>query len=85
MANNSKTLVVKDLKEKSILVSRTFNAPLEKVWRAYTESDLLEQWWAHDRGKPKPKQCTFLLADIGCMLWSVLKMRNIGDGWNTLP
>ncbi len=49
MATNSKTLVVKDLKEKSILVSRTFNAPLEKVWRAYTESELLEQWWG-----PKP-------------------------------
>lgn len=32
--SNNKTQVVKDLKEKSILVSREFNAPLAKVWRA---------------------------------------------------
>jgi uncharacterized protein YndB with AHSA1/START domain len=48
-----KTSVEKDLKEKSILVSREFNAPLEKVWRAYTESQLLDMWWV----------------DIGCMPW----------------
>ena len=45
----SKTTVVKDFQEKSILVSREFNAPLEIVWRAFTESELLEKWWA-----PKP-------------------------------
>ena len=45
----SKTTVVKDFQEKSILVSREFNAPLETVWRAFTESELLEKWWA-----PKP-------------------------------
>jgi uncharacterized protein YndB with AHSA1/START domain len=39
------TRVVKDLKEKSILVTRDFNAPVEHVWRAYSESGLLDQWW----------------------------------------
>ncbi|SFE94828.1 SRPBCC family protein [Flavobacterium xueshanense] len=43
MATTPKTLVVKDLEEKSILVSRTFSAPLEEVWRGCTESELLEQ------------------------------------------
>lgn len=32
-----------------LTVIRTFNAPLELVWRAWTEADLLDQWWA-----PKP-------------------------------
>ncbi len=39
------TQVIKDLKEKSILVSREFNAPVTLVWRAFTESELLDQWW----------------------------------------
>ena len=59
MATNSKTLVVKDLEEKTILVSRTFTAPLEKVWRAYTESELLEQWWAPKPWKAETKSMHF--------------------------
>ena len=54
-----KTVVVKDLKEKSILVSRTFNALLEKVWRAYTESELLEKWWAPQPWKAETKTMNF--------------------------
>jgi len=33
----NKTTVKKDFQEKSILVSREFNAPLETVWKAFTE------------------------------------------------
>ena len=33
----------------TLTVERSFNAPLELVWRAWTEADLLDQWWA-----PKP-------------------------------
>jgi uncharacterized protein YndB with AHSA1/START domain len=40
------TQVIKDLKEKSILVSREFNAPVELVWKAFTVSEILDQWWA---------------------------------------
>jgi len=39
------TQVVKDLKEKSILVTREFNAPVALVWRAFTESEILDKWW----------------------------------------
>jgi uncharacterized protein YndB with AHSA1/START domain len=59
MVNHNKSLIVKDLKEKSILVSRTFTAPLEKVWRAYTESELLEQWWAPKPWKAETKSMNF--------------------------
>lgn len=59
MATTPKTLVIKDLKEKSILVSRTFTASLEKVWRAYTESELLEQWWAPKPWKAETKSMNF--------------------------
>ncbi|HRX11971.1 MAG TPA: SRPBCC domain-containing protein [Draconibacterium sp.] len=44
MSANS-TQVVKDLKDKSILVSREFNAPVALVWRAFTDSEILDKWW----------------------------------------
>lgn len=38
-----------DKENKKIRVERSFNAPLDLVWAAWTEADLLDQWWA-----PKP-------------------------------
>lgn len=38
-----------DLAAKKIHVVREFNAPIEKVWKAWTDPDLLEKWWG-----PKP-------------------------------
>ena len=31
--------------DRTIDVERIFNAPLERVWRAYTDPKLLAQWW----------------------------------------
>lgn len=39
----------KDLPNRRITVTRYFNSSLENVWKAWTERDLLDQWWA-----PKP-------------------------------
>jgi len=39
----------KDLKNKKLTVVRAFDAPLELVWKAWTDSEILDQWWA-----PKP-------------------------------
>lgn len=36
----------------NIAVERAFKAPLDLVWSAWTEADILDQWWA-----PKPYQC----------------------------
>lgn len=35
--------------KKTLIVERTFSAPISKVWEAWTTQELLEQWWA-----PKP-------------------------------
>src|SRR5678809_1041878 len=40
-----------DKENKKIKVEREFAAPLEKVWQAWTDRNLLDQWWA-----PKPWQ-----------------------------
>jgi len=42
---NTTTQVVKDFKAKSILITREFNAPIDLVWRSFTESEILDQWW----------------------------------------
>lgn len=54
-----KTNVVKDFKEKSILVSREFEAPVEMVWRCYTEPDLLDQWWGPAPWRAETKTMKF--------------------------
>ena len=38
-----------DLDAKTIHIVREFNAPIEKVWKAFTDPDVLEKWIA-----PKP-------------------------------
>lgn len=35
--------------DKTLIVKREFNAPIETVWRAWTEPKLIDKWWA-----PKP-------------------------------
>ena len=74
MATTPKTLVVKDLEEKSILVSRTFSAPLEKVWQAFTESELLEQWWAPKPWKAETKTMQFTVG--GYWLYAMVGPEN---------
>ncbi len=44
-----KTVYEKDETGKKLKVSRTFSAPKELVWRAWTESAVIDEWWA-----PKP-------------------------------
>jgi uncharacterized protein YndB with AHSA1/START domain len=47
MAQN--TTISKDLAAKKLKVVRHFDAPVDKVWKAWTERELLDKWWA-----PKP-------------------------------
>lgn len=53
--SNNPTQVVKDLKTKTILVSREFNAPVELVWRAFTESEILDKWWGPEPWRAETK------------------------------
>src|ERR1700744_6381499 len=46
---NNETVFSKDLANKKMHVTRSFDAPVDKVWRAWTESEILDKWWA-----PKP-------------------------------
>ena len=43
----------------TIKVKREFAAPLEKVWAAWTQSELLDQWWAPKPWKARTKSMNF--------------------------
>ncbi len=74
METKNKTKVVKDLKEKSILVAREFNASIENVWRAYTESELLDQWWGPLPWKAVTKSMNFEVG--GFWLYAMVSPEN---------
>lgn len=53
------TLITRDLPNKRLHVTREFSAPLEKVWDAWTKSELLDKWWA-----PKPWKAVTKVMDF---------------------
>lgn len=70
----NKTQIVKNLAEKSILVSREFNALLANVWRAYTESELLDQWWGPNPWRAETKTMDF--REGGFWLYAMVSPEN---------
>jgi uncharacterized protein YndB with AHSA1/START domain len=49
MAVTTEAQVKKDLANRKITVTRQFDFPQQQVWDAWTNSDILDRWWA-----PKP-------------------------------
>lgn len=54
-----KTKVTKDLAAKTLTIERTFDAPVDKVWRAYAEKDLFVQWWGPEGWNTTVKEYDF--------------------------
>jgi uncharacterized protein YndB with AHSA1/START domain len=48
-----------DKENKKIKVERSFAAPVAKVWAAWTQSELLDQWWAPKPWKAHTKSLDF--------------------------
>lgn len=57
--SNKQTTISKDAANKKLIVVREFDAPLEEVWKAWTEKDILDQWWAPKPWKAKTKAMDF--------------------------
>lgn len=53
------TMISKDLAGKRLQISRAFNAPVEKVWRAWTDRAILDTWWAPKPWKAETKTLDF--------------------------
>lgn len=59
MTTINQTTISKDVANKKLIVSREFDAPLAQVWKAWTESSLLDQWWAPRPWKAVTKTMDF--------------------------
>ena len=55
----NKTTITKDAANKKMVVFRNFDAPVEQVWAAWTQKELLEQWWAPEPWKAHSKSMDF--------------------------
>ena len=53
------TIYRKDAANKKLTVVREFDAPLEQVWKAWTQSELLDKWWAPKPWKANTKSMDF--------------------------
>lgn len=63
-----------DKENKTINIQREFNANLELVWKAWTEPELLNQWWA-----PKPYHIETKTLDLeigGMWLYAMVSPKN---------
>jgi uncharacterized protein YndB with AHSA1/START domain len=53
------TVYTTDLENRKLSVSREFDAPVNLVWKAWTEKELLDQWWAPRPWMAKTKSIHF--------------------------
>ncbi len=57
--SNKQTAISKEAATKKIIVVREFDAPPEEVWKAWTDSNIMDQWWAPKPWKAKTKIMDF--------------------------
>jgi uncharacterized protein YndB with AHSA1/START domain len=78
----------KDVASKKIHVVREFNAPIEQVWQAWTDPDILEKWWGPKPWVAKTKSMNFKVGGAwlyfmegpeGQKHWSHVKFTDIED------
>lgn len=70
MIKINQTTISKDVKSRKILVEREFDAPLDLVWKAWTEPRLLDMWWAPRPWKAETKSMDF--REGGSWLYSMV-------------
>ena len=51
-----KVKVSKDLENKTLIIERTFDAPKEKLWRAYSNKEWFEKWWGPEGWETTAKE-----------------------------
>ena len=51
--------VTKDLENKTLIIERSFNAPKEKLWKAYADKEMFESWWGPEGWQTTTKEFDF--------------------------
>jgi uncharacterized protein YndB with AHSA1/START domain len=55
----SEVKVTKDLENKTLILEREFDAPKDKVWKAYADKEWFEAWWGPEGWETKVKEFSF--------------------------
>jgi PhnB protein len=55
----NQTKITRDLVNKKMVIHRKFNASVSLVWRAWTDPELLDQWWAPSPYKTVTERMNF--------------------------
>ena len=63
-----------------VKVERSFDAPLDLVWSAWTEAEILDQWWAPQPYKAETKIMDF--REGGRWLYAMVSPQGERIGWN---
>ena len=56
----SNVQVTKDLENKTLTIERTFNASKEKLWHAYADKEMFENWWGPEGWETTVKEFDFV-------------------------
>ncbi|MEL1256088.1 SRPBCC domain-containing protein [Flavobacterium sp. DGU38] len=67
-----------DKENKTVTIKREFNAPVANVWSAWTEAEILDQWWAPAPFKSKTKRMEF--KEGGQRLYAMVNPEG-GENW----
>lgn len=59
MIATNETIYKIDKASKKIRVTREFNAPISKTWKAWTEAEYLDKWWAPQPWKAVTQSMSF--------------------------
>lgn len=51
--------VTKDTANNTLIIERTFNAPIEKLWKAYANKDWFQKWWGPEGWETTVKEFNF--------------------------
>lgn len=51
--------VTKDLETRTLTIERVFDAPKEKLWRAYADKEWFEKWWGPEGWETTTKEFDF--------------------------
>jgi uncharacterized protein YndB with AHSA1/START domain len=52
--------VTKDLENKTLIIEREFDAPKDKVWKAYADKETFEKWWGPEGWETTAKEFNFV-------------------------
>lgn len=74
MTDLNQLKIDKDFSASKITITRNFNASPQAVWRAWTEAELLDQWWAPKPWKAQTKTLEFKVG--GSWLYAMVGPNN---------